>query len=162
MAFQFYVTIEGTKQGTFKGDSPKVGTPGGPSSARITVRAFNYGLAIPHDAATGQASGKRQHSPVSFVKAWSAASPQLYAALCTNEVLKSVLFEFVEADAHGIQQVAHSIKLTNATVSSMRFDIQSPAPIEGGTPHDLEEISMVFQKVDIVSGQTSASDTWTA
>jgi hypothetical protein len=44
----------------------------------------------------------------------------------------------------------------------MRFDIQSPAPIEGGTPHDLEEISMVFHKVDIVSGQTSASDSWTA
>ena len=41
----------------------------------------------------------------------------------------------------------------HATVSSTRFDIQSPAPIDGGTPHDLEEISMEFQKVDIVSGQ---------
>jgi len=159
MAFQFYVTIEGTKQGTFKGDPAKVG---GASSARITVLTFNYGVMTPHDPATGQGTGKRQHSPVSFTKEWSAATPQLYIALCTNETLKSVLFEFVEADAHGIQQVSHAIRLTNATISSMRFDVQGQALGAGLTTRDLEEISMVFQKIEIVSGQTSASDTWTA
>ena len=159
MAFQFYVTIEGAKQGTFKGDAVKVG---GANSARIGGLTFNYAVTTPHDPATGQASGKRQHSPVSFTKEWSAATPQLYIALCTNEILKSVLFEFVEADAHGIQQVSHAIKLTNATISSMRFDVQGPVTGAGITTRDLEEISMVFQKIEIVSGQTSASDTWTA
>jgi type VI secretion system secreted protein Hcp len=71
MAFQFYVTIEGAKQGTFKGDAVKVG---GASSARIGVLTFNYAVTTPHDPATGQASGKRQHSPVSFTK--SGALPR--------------------------------------------------------------------------------------
>jgi type VI secretion system secreted protein Hcp len=168
MAFQFYVTIEGTRQGTFKGDPAAKDAPaavsktGGARSARISALAFNYGVTAPRDAATGQASGKRQHSPVSFVKEWDAASPQLFQACCTNEVLKSVLFEFVEADAQGNQQVSHSIQLTNATISSIRFDIQGPAPSAGGTAQDLEEIAMVFQKIEVVSisGGTAASDDW--
>lgn len=31
----------------------------------------------PRDVATGQASGKRMHKPVTFVKEWGAATPQL-------------------------------------------------------------------------------------
>jgi hypothetical protein len=31
----------------------------------------------PRDTATGQASGKRMHKPVTFVKEWGAATPQL-------------------------------------------------------------------------------------
>jgi hypothetical protein len=31
----------------------------------------------PRDAASGQASGKRMHKPVTFIKEWSAATPQL-------------------------------------------------------------------------------------
>ena len=166
MAFQFYVTIEGARQGTFQGDpAAKEGTgavskAGGVNPARITALAFNYGVTTARDAASGQASGKRQHSPVSFVKEWDAASPQLFQACCTNEVLSSVLFEFVEADAQGNEQVSHSIKLTNATIASMKFDVQGPAPSAGGTTQDLEEIAMVFQKIDIVGGGKTASDLW--
>ena len=155
MAYQIYVTIEGMKQGIFKGD----GGPAGP--ARVTGLAFNYGVTSPRDAATGQASGKRQHSQVAFVKAWSAASPQVFEACCTNEMLKSVLFEFVEADAGGKEQVSHSIKLTNATIASVKLDIQGPAHGAGGTTQDLEEIAMVFQRIDITtSGGTAAHDSW--
>lgn len=32
----------------------------------------------PRDAASGQATGKRQHAPVTFVKEWGASSPQLF------------------------------------------------------------------------------------
>jgi hypothetical protein len=40
----------------------------------------------PRDLATGQASGKRMHKPVTFVKEWGAASPQLSQMKPTYDV----------------------------------------------------------------------------
>lgn len=34
-------------------------------------------MVAPRDSATGMATGKRQHSPITIVKQWGAASPQL-------------------------------------------------------------------------------------
>ena len=42
----------------------------------------------PRDSASGMASGKRQHAPVTFVKEWGAATPQLRAAKPTYDVKK--------------------------------------------------------------------------
>lgn len=41
-----------------------------------TLQAADYTVK-PRDAASGQASGKRMHKPVTFIKEWSAATPQL-------------------------------------------------------------------------------------
>lgn len=41
------------------------------------VTAVTSEVVAPRDAATGQASGKRQHKPIKIVKEWDAASPQL-------------------------------------------------------------------------------------
>lgn len=42
----------------------------------------------PRDSATGQASGKRMHKPVTFVKEWGAATPQLSKVKPTYNVKK--------------------------------------------------------------------------
>jgi hypothetical protein len=39
-----------------------------------------YQVSGPRDVATGQASGKRMHKPLTVVKEWVAASPELAAA----------------------------------------------------------------------------------
>jgi hypothetical protein len=39
-----------------------------------------YQVSGPRDVATGQASGKRMHKPLTIVKEWVAASPELAAA----------------------------------------------------------------------------------
>lgn len=41
------------------------------------LRAAHYSVKSPRDSASGQASGKRTHHPVTFVKEWGAATPQL-------------------------------------------------------------------------------------
>ena len=43
-------------------------------------------IVSPRDSATGQASGKRQHKPVTFVKEWGAATPQLSAVKPTYNI----------------------------------------------------------------------------
>jgi hypothetical protein len=54
----------------------------------------------PRDSATGQASGKRMHKPVTFVKEWGAATPQLREVKPTYDV-KSIKGARVAAGAEG-------------------------------------------------------------
>jgi type VI secretion system secreted protein Hcp len=68
VAFAFYVTIEGTKQ-KFVGEST-----GERAANKIAGISFSYEVSSPRDLATGQASGKRQHTPVVFTKEWGASS----------------------------------------------------------------------------------------
>jgi len=148
-----FVTIEGTRQGKFKGESLR------PNAAdRIEALSVSYEVQSQHDLATGQASGKRQHKPLSITKEWGAASPQLFQALVTNEVLKTVVIEFIGVARDGRPEVAHSIRLTNATVSHMReFTEKEQAGLR-----PLEEVSFTFQRIEITNnrGHTTATDDW--
>jgi len=45
-----------------------------------------YQVKGPRDAASGTASGKRTHHPVTFVKEWGAATPQLSAMKPTYDI----------------------------------------------------------------------------
>lgn len=40
---------------------------------------YEHSIRTPRDVASGQASGRRHHAPVTFVKEWGAATPQLMA-----------------------------------------------------------------------------------
>ncbi len=40
-----------------------------------TGAAGSANVSAPRDAASGQASGKRQHKPIKFIKEWDAATP---------------------------------------------------------------------------------------
>jgi hypothetical protein len=71
-----YISVEGTKQGKFKGETSMVKGPTGQSR----VLKFSYGVGSPRDVFTGQASGKRQHKPIVITREPGAASPQFYGA----------------------------------------------------------------------------------
>lgn len=45
-----------------------------------------HAVQSPRDAASGQASGKRQHKPITFTKKWEAASQQLREIRSTYDV----------------------------------------------------------------------------
>jgi type VI secretion system secreted protein Hcp len=157
MAYEFYVSVEATKQGKFKGESVR-----DQWKEKIPGLALNWEIKSPRDIASGQASGKRQHYPVTFVKEWGASSPQFMQAVCTNEVLKKVLFEFIRTNANGEEQIHHTIELTNATVSNLKAFISMTKHEERSDVHELEEISLTYQKVHMENtlGKTSAIDDW--
>jgi len=152
---EFYVTVEATKQGRLKGESDREA-----HRDKLAGISFHYAVSSPRDVASGQASGRRQHQPVVFVKEWGAASPQLFQALVTNEILKSVLFEFVKTNDAGEEFVHHSITLGNASISQIEQYINGdpePPPVD---PRALEKISLTFQRIEIenAEGKTSAGD----
>lgn len=164
MAYEFYVTIEGTKQGKFKGESLRDA-----HKAKLGGLAYTHEIKSPRDIATGMASGKRQHGPITFTKEWGASTPQIFQALVTNEVLKSVLFEFFHTTPEGVEEVYHTVKLTNATISNVRYttgkgESASTAKTQATyDTHELEDVSLTYQKIDVESktGKTMASDDWT-
>jgi len=159
-ATSIVVKITGAKQGAFKsevtGRAGEIGKLG-----QIQGFGFQFELKSPRDAATGQASGKRQYLPITFTKEWGAASPQLLQALSTNEILTSVEFDFVRPNALGEQTVYYTIKLTNATVSALRSYIGGAGTTD---QRALEDVSITFQKIEVEDkeGKTMAMDDWRA
>lgn len=78
-AQNYYMKIEGTKQGAFKGQVSRKG------GAWIRLLSYSQGMQSPRDVATGQASGKRQHKPVVVRKEVDGSSQEILRAVQTNE-----------------------------------------------------------------------------
>jgi type VI secretion system secreted protein Hcp len=152
------VTVHGARQGDFKGEGTGI-----TNKDKIPGVGFSYGAVSPRDASSGLATGKVVQQPAVLTKEWGVSSPQFYSALFTNETLTSVVFEFMQANAQGVLFVNHTIQLTNATVSAMHEHVWISAPnLPPADQRNLQEISFVFQKIEISStaGGTSVLGTW--
>lgn len=111
------------------------------------VLAFDFGTETPRDAATGQASGKRQHSPVTLVREVDSASPLLLQALAGGTV--SLVVGADTFILHGVNVVSSKSLVLGTTKSA--------------DTNELERISFTFQKIEVSNppGKKSASDDWT-
>jgi type VI secretion system secreted protein Hcp len=83
---------------------------------------------------------------VTITKDVDAATPQIFQALCTNEVLKSLTIEVYATGADGKESVAQTVRLTNAAVTSLRQfgDALGADPSAGPR----EEVSFSYQSID--------------
>ena len=172
MAYEFYMQVEGQKQGKFPG------TSSGKGANDILGLRWVSQVKSPRDVATGQASGKRQHSPMLVVTETGQTSPLFLQACCSNEILKNVTLNFIKVDQKTGQEIIYyTVKLTNATVSSVR-QTSGYGPegtvIDGGAKHssahdtpELDEIEFTFQTIEWEytggggkGGNTIATDSW--
>ena len=153
------MAIRATKQGQLKGD----GTVRG-QEKWFRCSQFLFSLTSPRDAATGLPSGKRQYVPIVITKDWDAASPQIFQAAATNEVLPLVELEFWRASPQGAETVLERVTLTNATISSVKQYIGFPSAGEPPNSHPQEDVALTFQKIEMTNpdGKTGASDDWSA
>ena len=74
-----YMTIKGSKQGQIKGAA---------MSGQIRL------VSVARDTATGMSTGRRTHATITIVREIDRASPKLFQALSTNEVLSEVVINF--------------------------------------------------------------------
>ncbi|MEK7863105.1 MAG: type VI secretion system tube protein TssD, partial [Chloroflexota bacterium] len=77
-----YLTLKGQKQGDIKGSVTQKGREGS-----ISVQYLQSKIVSPRDAASGLATGKRQHEPLVVRKTVDRSTPLLLNALVTNENL---------------------------------------------------------------------------
>lgn len=154
----FFVDIKGAKQGQFKAENMLPGVHKG----GIEGVKFSSAVTSPRDLATGMPSGKRQFSVITFTKLWGPSSPQMIQACTTNESL-TVTFEFVKAGLGGKEIVYQTIKLTGATISSVKRYIDVSMGNEAPDPRELEDVSFTFQKIDIIDANgATVTDDWVA
>jgi type VI secretion system secreted protein Hcp len=149
-ADQIYVSIEGARQGVFKGDSTRV--PG-----KTEATKFGFQVSVPVSMPGGEPTGRRAYGPAHITKRVDATSPQLLQALIGNEVLKSVTIDIVESATTGAARLAHSLLLQDARLTGIeRFT----EPDGAGGLRALEEISFVYGRIQDrnVRGQTTAVD----
>ena len=138
------VTIEAAKQGVLKGDA----------SGKIAATAVSIETQSPRDAASGQVSGKVQNLPVTITKPLDGASPQLFQALVTNELLKSVTIEFYAGDAAtGQETITQTIRLTNASVANLRQTLDAPSdPAASAAAEPYETVALTYQSIEFPGG----------
>lgn len=154
----FYVTIQGAKQGTFKGQSTSAAHQGQITGFQFLCQTTSQ------ESSAGQGVAKRQYSPVVFTKEMDASSPQLFDAASTGEVLGLVEFDFVRTAADGREYVYETIKLTDATVSSLKDYMGFPDAGETSDPRQLEDVTLTFRKIEFTNndGKTTAIDDWSS
>ena len=149
-----YMSVQGSKQGVFKGEGARPG--------QISILQFTYEVKAPRDVATGQASGRRLHSPVMVTKELGAASPQLFTALVANEILPSVQIQFFRTRVDGKEELYHTVRLTNATVVRVRHHMHNPEVVGLSPGRALEDVAFTFQRIEIQNnvGKTMGIDDW--
>jgi type VI secretion system secreted protein Hcp len=163
-AYEFYMKVTGTKQGVFKHEGSMGVGPWGPDA--MPCLSMTYEAKSPTDAATGMATGKTQFLPLTVTKEWGAASPQLFQALLTNEVLKDVTLSFVQTTPEGAKQMYFTITLKNAVITNYRMRAGQAARTAEGTganqaaydTHEVEDISFRYESITVTSatGGTTA------
>lgn len=145
MPSKFLMNMILTKQGQVKGSSTRKGS-GLDYGKGIECHAFNYEVTGQFDAGSGQLSGRRTHKPITIVREVDSASPLLWAALCTNEVFLTATLFFGRPTSSGNPTVAHTIELTNGTIS--KVNQYNPGIVGGGKKW--EKVTLIYEglKVD--------------
>jgi type VI secretion system secreted protein Hcp len=150
---KIYMTIQG-QLGNIEGSSTDPGHEG-----EIKVNSYSHDLVSPRDSATGQATGKRQHSPVVITKEIDKSTPLLFRAITTNENLSDVTLNFYRPNPSDNGQPYFTVKLTDVQISRA-----SQYPPDPGHSDDYESIAFVFHTIKWtwVDGGISAEDDWEA
>lgn len=164
MALNAYLTLKGQKQGTIKGSVIQKGREG-----MIEVRAFTHGITSPRDAASGLPTGRRQHSTLTITKPIDRSTPLLFNAIVQNETLTAFELRFFAPNklgtAGGGSETNHfTIKLTNASVASIRNTMPNNLVADTASLPQTEEVSFTYQKIEMVwtDGGVTATDDWQA
>ena len=159
MAYDGYLIAKAQKQGQIKGSVTQKGREGW-----ILVYGFHHEIVSPRDAASGLATGKRQHKPLSITKEIDKSTPLFYQAFVNNENFSEVILRFFTSDLKnaGKELQNYTIKLINANIISIVDDMANNKIAENAKLPLLQMISFTYQKIEWTwtDGAITATDSW--
>jgi type VI secretion system secreted protein Hcp len=152
-----YVKVTGEKQGFIKGSVTQKGREG-----LIQVYGLSHEIVSPRDSASGLATGKRVHRPLSIQKEIDRSTPQLYTALCTNEQVKTVTITMYRASPTGAESVYYTVELTGATIVSIESSVADSRDPTAAAMPTTEEVTFTYQSIKWIwaDGAITAQDDW--
>lgn len=147
------MTVTGQTSGAIQGDR---------ADGKIDTLAFQHEIVSPRDAASGLPTGRRQHQPITIVKAIDKATPLLHKLLTNNENAQVVLDFYRKNAQTGDPEKYYTITLLNASVSSIRDWKPNTRDLSADRAGDLEEISFTYQRITwtYTKGGVTHSDDW--
>lgn len=157
--FPFYVTFSPTASGQVLEGGVVI------KGKEKSVQGFtlSHELNSPRDAATGAATGKRQHKALTMVLDMDKCLPGLMNAWSRNDNIPSVTIRCYEPSMAGSATEANymTIKLTNASVSNLQMGVGPGKPNSqfatadmptGTLSADLMKVSFVYQGIEVTYG----------
>ena len=168
MSYESYMVIKGSKQGQLKGECSRDS-----HKEKMPILNVQYEVHAPVDVSTGKAKGKRAHKPIIVTKEWGAATPQIFSACVSNELLNQVDLYFYDKDQNGKDQEYYHITLKDAHVIKHRkYTGDRNDPSTGSTAKnpgqydtmELEDISLSFKTITVEHklASTVVTDRWDA
>lgn len=126
------------------------------------VVTYEMGAEVNLDRISGQATGRRQHKPLTVVKPLDKASPMLFQALVQNQEIEATLEFWRDKRGSGGREKYYTYKITKGRVvalSQFAADDEDPKSNKGAQ----EKVSFVFDKIIVtwVDGGIEAEDHWT-
>lgn len=112
---KMYIRLESTTQGAFKPNKPAAKGNSFMECKNVTF------LSAPMSSGTAKSNGAQKHEPMKVTIESAVAAPQLLQDQWTNKVIRTVQLEFVHSDKTGKEQTYMTIKLTNATITSVEL-----------------------------------------
>jgi type VI secretion system secreted protein Hcp len=140
-----------------------------PKTVVSEVHSVSHSILSPRDAASGLASGKRQHSPILLVvtKKTDSSSANLYQqCISGNQAIPRITFNFWSSLGKGNGQPSFKIELTNATVVSHRRGVNPPGNSRNLTVNihsvEFEEFQLRFDQITAtnIESNTFAAGDW--
>ncbi len=156
---QIYLTLKGQKSGPIEGPVTQKGR-----EKSIQVLGYDYEVMSPRDPMSGLPTGKRLHKPIVIRKRVDQASPLLFQACTTNENISEFTMKFWRPSKTGQEEQFFTIKLTNASVASVKQFTTDNTSDEGINLPYGEEVSFTFQKIEMSEevAKKMATDDWEA
>ena len=154
-----FLRITGGKQGEISGSVDSTGRENS-----ILVHSFSHEIVSPRDPASGLPTGSRQHRPILILVEIDKYSPLLWKAFVTNETLIAWELQLwkVAENADDAENEIYSIRLTNASIASIRESMIDNEDSAGAQLPPRQEITFTYQKIEWMwtdSGAT-AQDDW--
>jgi len=144
-----YLKLESDTTGKIRGpvrdrDSDKDGS--------ISLLAVEHGIVSPRDAATGLATGKRQHQAITLTKETDNTSPLFYQFISRNELIKTAEILFFGHVSTGLsagrEAIQYKITLRKASVSRVELVGHTDAANQAIDRFPLrEKISLVYDSI---------------
>ncbi|GLO53526.1 hypothetical protein PPUN110474_49270 [Pseudomonas putida] len=130
----------------------------------ILVQEIQHEVTTPTDPQNGQPTGQRVHKPLKFTSSLNKATPLMYQALATGEMLPTVEVNWYRTSMEGKQEHFFTTKLEDATIVSINTVLPHAQDKENENYTQLIEVALTYRKItwahDVAN--TEGSDDWRA
>lgn len=128
----------------------------------IELLSFNHGLHIPYDGNTGRLTGTRVHDQLSVTKEFDKATPYLYRAVATSEILQKAIIKWYRVNDSGMEEEFMHFIMENVKVTAITPVMHNFKNTSGLNNNPTESIGLAYSKITwlYLDGNIQFTDEW--